>query len=433
MARTEEISQPVSPYDFPVRTHPEITVLLAPSISFNADDALLSYFARLAQHSYLSIYQSVKHSSTARAHEFGLLEAVIESRVAEVVLRLDDQDPTTMQLVSLDDVLAGSAVEPPPDAGIDYALVGNVICDFVVGSEAAIGVVPLHLRQRRYCSLRELNEYLRLVQVAYDYLEPVPGLLVDRFMYYRHRYLLLYPATVNLPHRRYNYTGVTDRIESLQRRLDLLLRAVDKTLIASLQTPTSNSLDEASYSCSMLIMAMTGSFDDIAEAIRADYQFSLPVTRVTLAAPARGASDFAKAVRRHNHELADYLTEPSTVEALKAIYEIRHQVQHREFPAQVGHSHSSLGSLPGSLLLPGKAALALANWVGDASFRPEWLSQDDGEALVELFWLAQTLLASHVRLVNRVLELWTGTPSSGRAPADTWARNEFGGVPMTYG
>lgn len=176
-----------------------------------------------------------------------------------------------------------------PSAAMEFVLLRaeHLYSMFVVAPDAiARGGLP---QQRwRVCPPTEFLTRLRLLQVRFDDLRLTGQMGITHSLYQRYRLFRVFPEyqkawmIANRGSVGARPAEVATQLESLGRRLEFICRALDEGLISALATPSNSSEDDLLYHIAVLILLISGAYDDVAWLITHYYGFTLKRTSVSL-------------------------------------------------------------------------------------------------------------------------------------------------------
>jgi hypothetical protein len=151
--------------------------------------------------------------------------------------------------------------------------------------------------------------------------------------YYQYRAAKLFPAldsarvAMSIARDHGFPPELSEQIESLKLRIELLLRAADSVGHHALRRPDGRAPGQCSYHLGYFIMLVTGLFDELAWTISRRYSLQVKAWQTVLRQ--RQDATFFDAIKGVNAALHAYLGNPATQAIIELFYPARDQLQHR--------------------------------------------------------------------------------------------------------
>jgi hypothetical protein len=318
-----------------------------------------------------------------------------------------------------------------PSAWMDLLL---ALCarrfDLVVASEESIRELPASVDPQRVCAVPELLRRLRLFAIANRCFEVEPGFQTDEWLYYHYRLRVTFPAvqaawsTIIHQLSQPLAKALEDRVASLQKRLGFMTRASDEVCIEGLRSPHVNVEERCLYSLGYLTMLSTGALEDIAWIVQRFFDLKLGRMETTFRLPLNGRSRMLKALQAASPELATFLASPAVAGAVRGLYSIRDQLQHRTFPQPVAVLARQRREL-GRVVLSASAVEPIATLVG-RTIEARAHGRGADEQLVDPYALALGIMDLVRHLTSSVISRLPWDRLSEQAYGEE--AKEFGGL-----
>ncbi len=187
---------------------------------------------------------------------------------------------------------------------------------------------------RHYVTPNEAFELVRLLLVGFDSYWFTANHRITETLYLDYRRNKMIPAfnraEVIMRNVRDKHIAdlLAEQIESLKKRVELILRAADQIGIHALMRPTGESPGKCGYHLAYFIMLVTGLFDELAWSAAYDAHLEGELRHVDLR-KLRNNKGFHTKLAAVNPDLANFLSDPHTCDTLALFYPARNQMQHR--------------------------------------------------------------------------------------------------------
>lgn len=295
------------------------------------------------------------------------------------------------------------------------------------------GIDPyLFLADRwRLTDLDGLFTRLRLLLVKHGTLTGSPRMLaVSKTHYYRYRLFRLFPQyqrawiVASQPWIGASPEQVTDQLSSLGDRLEFVCRALDEGLIAALRTPNNDSDDELLYHLSVLVLLVSGAFDDLSWL--ATHFYGLPFTGQDVNIRHRD-SRLIRALSSASPDLSGFLLSEDARTCIEGIYPLRDRVQHREFLHASAWERSRV-RMTSLIAVPLLTLQRLSDCTSSPIVPFDQFGLDGSARYADPYWLLESIVKALVKVVNGMLPTfgWANRLSPNGEVSETLRRFEKG-------
>ncbi|MBK6779474.1 MAG: hypothetical protein IPG75_07845 [Gemmatimonadetes bacterium] len=338
------------------------------------------------------------------------------------------------EIVSFRSPTVGAVIGPQWRYDRFLALTGNpasALDRLIADSDTGLGICvlaqtsvsPEALRRRRWglSDVPGLFLRIRLVMVALDHYEQRPNCFIDKGLYLllrRHNLFRSFTQAWTTLCAVSARGLLEDHLSSLGNRLKFICQAHDLAMIAALRTPGNSTEADCLYHINSLALLSTGALDDLAWLLHHFYPSSLHLQGITLRQGRRGESKLLRHIAVHNPHLSTLLAEPRLRNSIEGLFAIRDQLHHRDLPQVIGHAVGSGDRMFGLLLIPSTTLGLLRAATSDPIVPFQALPGFADHMMADPVWLADTILASTIHVVNAVLALLPWEPLLATLPLE---------------